>query len=86
MQVFPVFNWWLSDIDEAYSTQDCSSCGSRTGPKGQAQLDVLRRRCATCGTEHHRDINAAVNIRNRGRAWLDGMFPAASVREPTNLP
>lgn len=69
---------WFAEIDEAYSTQDCSTCGSRTGPKGQAQLDVRRWRCHTCGTEHHRDTNAAVNIRNRGLAWLEGVFAAAA--------
>jgi putative transposase len=69
---------WFSEIDEAYSTQDCSACGSRTGPKGRAQLDVRRWRCPTCGTEHHRDINAAVNIRSRGLAWLEGVFAAAA--------
>jgi putative transposase len=69
---------WFAEIDEAYSTQDCSSCGSRTGPRGQAQLDVRRWSCPTCGTEHQRDINAAVNIRNRGLAWLEGVFAAAA--------
>lgn len=69
---------WYSDIDEAYSTQDCSACASRTGPKGREQLHVRRWRCATCGTEHHRDVNAAVNIRNRGLVWLEGVFAAAA--------
>ena len=69
---------WSSQIDEAYSTQDCSSCGSRTGPKGHAQLDVRHWRCPACTTEHHRDINAAVNIRNRGLVWLEGVFAAAA--------
>jgi putative transposase len=69
---------WFAEIDEAYSTQECSSCGSRTGPRGQAQLDVRRWRCPTCGTDHHRDINAAVNIRNRGLAWMEGVFTAAA--------
>ena len=69
---------WFCEIDEAYSTQDCSACSSRTGPKGLAQLGVRRWRCTVCGTEHHRDINAAVNIRNRGLVWLEGVFAAAA--------
>jgi putative transposase len=69
---------WFCEIDEAYSTQDCSACGSRSGPKGREQLDVRRWRCATCGTEHHRDVNAAVNIRNRGLVWLEGVCSAAA--------
>jgi transposase len=69
---------WFCEIDESYSTQDCSACCSRTGPKGREQLDVRRWRCTTCGTQHHRDINAAANIRNRGLAWLEGVFAAAA--------
>ncbi len=69
---------WFAEIDEAYSTQDCSACGSRSGPKGQAQLGVRRWTCRTCGTVHHRDINAALNIRNRGLAWLEEVFAAAA--------
>jgi transposase len=29
---------WVIEVNEAYSTQECSSCHARTGPKGQAGL------------------------------------------------
>ena len=68
---------WFREIDEAYSTQDCSTCGSRTGPKGRAELGVRRWKCPVCLSEHDRDVNAAVNIRTRGLAWLEREFATA---------
>lgn len=68
---------WFKEVDEAYSTQDCSRCGARTGPKGREQLDVRRWKCSACETEHDRDVNAAVNIRNRGLAWMEKEYAAA---------
>ena len=68
---------WFKEVNEAYSTQDCSACASRTGPKGLAGLRVRRWTCSVCLTEHDRDINAAVNIRRRGLQWLEKEFAAA---------
>lgn len=49
-------------VDPNYTSQDCSQCGHRQKVKiGHAYL------CANCGAEMHRDVNAAVNILNRGR-------------------
>jgi IS605 OrfB family transposase len=53
---------WFEEVNEAYSTQTCSCCGSRTGPKGVAGLGIRRWECSSCGTLHDRDINAARNI------------------------
>ena len=58
-------------VDEAYTTQTCSSCGSNpaSSPKGRTGLGVRRWQCDDCGASHDRDVNAAINIARRGRAW-----------------
>ena len=57
-------------VNEAYSTQACSQCGSVEGPKGLSGLGIRRWTCS-CGTEHDRDVNAARNIAARGLASLE---------------
>ena len=58
-------------VDESYSTQTCSSCNKRTGPKGLEGLRIREWACA-CGDQHDRDINAAKNILALGRERLAG--------------
>jgi putative transposase len=41
------------------TTQTCSACGRRDGPK---PLDLRIWTCGACGTTHDRDVNAARNI------------------------
>jgi putative transposase len=41
-----------------------------TGPKGQAGLNIRQWTCVHCLISHDRDVNAAINIRNRGLEWL----------------
>ena len=54
-------------IDRYYaSTQICSECESITGPKGFAELNVREWDCSVCGAHHDRDVNSAVNIRDKG--------------------
>jgi putative transposase len=53
---------WFEEVDEAYSTQTCSRCKSRTGPKGQQGLGIREWTCSSCGVTHGRDVNAARNI------------------------
>jgi transposase len=52
----------LESVNEAYTTQTCSHCHRRTGPKGIEGLSVRQWICEYCGTLHHRDINSAKNI------------------------
>jgi putative transposase len=53
-------------VDEKFTTQACSSCGSLTGPKGRTGLVVRGWSCTNCGAVHSRDVNAARNILARG--------------------
>lgn len=64
---------WFAEINEHHTTQECSSCGARTGPVGQAGLEIRSWVCSACGASHDRDVNAAINIRDRGVEawWLD---------------
>jgi IS605 OrfB family transposase len=50
------------------SSQLCSVCGQRNGPKGLGALKVRTWTCLACGTKHDRDVNAALNILAAGRA------------------
>lgn len=59
----------LITIDRYYpSTQICSHCGAKTGPKGMSGLKVRAWTCPDCGTIHDRDLNAAENILAAGLA------------------
>ncbi|MEV5825162.1 zinc ribbon domain-containing protein [Spirillospora sp. NPDC052242] len=46
------------------SSQLCSECGRRDGPKA---LHVRHWTCTGCGMVHDRDVNAARNILVEGR-------------------
>ncbi|MBC8737161.1 IS200/IS605 family element transposase accessory protein TnpB [Paraburkholderia sp. UCT31] len=61
---------WFDEVDEAFSTQTCSCCNTRTGPKGLDGLRIREWACSHCGAWHHRDINAATNILAAGRRRL----------------
>jgi putative transposase len=63
-------------VDEAGSTQTCSACGARCGPKGIAGLGIREWLCGECGTVHDRDVNAARNILAAGRRRLAEGIPA----------
>lgn len=65
------------------STRSCSSCGARTGriPAGHAGLRVRRWTCESCGAEHDRDVNAAMNL--DPAVWC-GRDDAASHAESEN--
>ncbi|WP_229419262.1 RNA-guided endonuclease InsQ/TnpB family protein [Pseudoduganella dura] len=61
---------WFDKVDEAFSTQDCSVCEARSGPKGLKDLEIRVWTCNRCGAIHDRDVNAAKNILRRGHATL----------------
>jgi putative transposase len=65
----------LHRIDERYTSQDCSGCGSRQ------PMPLWKRmyRCGTCELEMDRDENSAVNIRKRFLARL-GPYTGEPVR------
>lgn len=60
------------EVNEAYTTQTCSECGSisDSSPKGIAGLGIREWTCSECGTTHDRDVNAAKNILAAGHCRL----------------
>jgi IS605 OrfB family transposase len=56
----------FKEVNESFSTQDCSACGTRAGPKGQAELCVSHWTCPCCSIEHDRNRNASINILLKG--------------------
>ena len=67
---------WFEEVNEAYSTQTCSVCESRTGPKGLEGLGIREWTCSSCGAEHDRDVNAAKNVLAVGRGRLAEETPS----------
>jgi IS605 OrfB family transposase len=80
----------LIKVDPWYpSSQVCSGCGRRDGPK---PLTVRSWTCPNCGVVHDRDINAARNIMAAGLAVAacgghvrPGAIPAVAVEAGTTL-
>ncbi|WP_301549898.1 transposase [Caballeronia sp. NK8] len=66
---------WFEEVNEAFSTQTCSCCSSRTGPKGIAGLGIREWRCEACGSNHERDVNAP------GTSSLLGRHGAPAARD-----
>jgi len=66
----------FEEVNESYTTQTCSCCGSRhNSPKGRAGLRIREWTCQDCGTIHDRDVNAAKNILAAGHCRLAGGIP-----------
>jgi putative transposase len=65
-------NWYgrsFHKIDRWYpSSKTCSSCGHKENNMG---LHVRDWKCPSCGVEHDRDLNAALNILHKG---LDDLY------------
>jgi putative transposase len=64
------------DVNEAFSTQTCSACDARSGPKGIAGLGIREWTCSGCKAVHDRNVNAAKNILAAGRRRLAEGIPA----------
>lgn len=64
-------------VNEAYSTQTCSCCGTipPSSPKGRAGLGIREWACSECATVHDRDVNAARNILAAGHRRLAAGIP-----------
>lgn len=58
------------EVDEAYTTQTCSTCQARSGPKGLKGLGVREWVCSSCHSVLDRDVNAALNILRLGHQAL----------------
>jgi len=54
----------LNKVDPAYTSQTCSRCGC---VDKASRLSQSRFVCTSCGYKIHADLNAAVNILNRGK-------------------
>jgi putative transposase len=61
---------WFAEVGEAFSTQTCSVCNSRAGPKGREGLGIRGWQCGVCGSIHDRDVNAGHNILAAGHRRL----------------
>lgn len=62
----------FKEVNEANSTQQCSTCEDfpESRPKGIASLGIREWVCSNCGSEHDRDVNAALNILRYGQVSL----------------
>jgi putative transposase len=61
---------WFAEVDEAFSTQTCSRCNSRAGPKGRKDLGMGGWQCSVCEAVNDRNVNAAHNILAAGHRRL----------------
>ena len=60
------------------STQLCSECNEKSGPRGFPQLNVREWTCSNCGATHDRDVNAAKNILAKG---IKDFLPAGTAEQ-----
>jgi putative transposase len=62
---------WFDEVNEAFSTQTCSVCDSRAGPKGRKDLGIRGWQCTVCEAVHDRNVNAAHVILAAGHRRLE---------------
>lgn len=54
-------------VSARYTSQECSNCHHNGGKK---DLNIREWTCNNCGSHHDRDVNAAINILNKGLATV----------------
>ena len=52
----------LKEVNESWTSRTCSKCGAIGAHSGLTGLSVREWTCDSCGTQHDRDVNAALNI------------------------
>ncbi len=66
----------LIHVDPAYTSQTCNVCGN---VDKKSRIDQATYRCCACGVVAHADVNAALNIAERGaQGWADVITPHAA--------
>jgi putative transposase len=74
----------VEKIDRWYpSTRTCSRCGKKVE---RMSLQTREWRCAECGQEHDRDINAAINILKRSTVGATGSYAWGQHVRPGSAP
>ena len=66
--------WWgvtLVVVNPAYTSQTCSACGCISADNREGK----RYTCTACGYSADADVNAAINVRERGLSDLAGKAP-----------
>lgn len=70
------------EVEAAYTSKTCSACGH----VNRALASAERWTCPQCGARHHRDVNAAAVIEQRGKDDTTGSSPGLArgdgVRRP----
>jgi putative transposase len=61
------------EVNESFTTVTCSSCHARSGPRGLQGLRMREWVCISCGKNHKRDVNAAINIHSRAKCFASAL-------------
>lgn len=65
---------YVVEVDRFFpSSKLCNVCGSKND---KLTLDIRSWTCGSCGTEHNRDLNAAINIKNEGKRLYKNIIPS----------